>query len=260
MVHTVAVNAHVVHHVDVDDTLFLVKIVCHSLCGSRHALKESLLVVDILCPKFQHIELFHSPCRVDVSLAVLAGTSDREVFQRSAVAAHGVTFEVAEGNHKVVIGHVTAHDVILDVLLVLYGDADLVVLVHNIYWEILGKAVPLDDLPVVLGGVAVVFLVQGAAGVGGVALHYGAVHLEDQILDKLWFQIVGVAPLAGTHLNGHTSLGWDAQCLVNPHERLRGDFSGQIDCRLFGFLRLNGFCFLLEANHQQGGCHRNCYK
>ena len=114
----------------------------------------------------------------------------------------------------------TAHNVILDVLLVFYGDANLVVFVHNIYGEILGEPVPFDDLPVVLRRVAIVFFVKGTAGIGGVALHYGAVHLEDQIFDEFRLQIVGVAALAGTHLDGHATLGRNAQCLVNLYERL----------------------------------------
>ena len=154
----------------------------------------------------------------------------------------------------------TAHNVILDVLLVFYRDANLVVFIHNIYGEILGEPVPFDDLPVVLRRVAIVFFVKGTAGIGGVALHYGAVHLEDQIFDEFRLQIVGVAALAGTHLDGHATLGRNAQCLVYPQERLWSDFFSQIDCRLFGLLRLNGFCLLLEANHQQGSRHRNCYK
>jgi len=38
--------------------------------------------------------------------------------------------EVIEGNHEVVVGHVSAYDVVLDVRLILYGDAYLIVFIH----------------------------------------------------------------------------------------------------------------------------------
>ena len=121
MVDAVAVDAHVVHHADVDDAFLTTEVVGHRLCGCCHALEEAVLVVDVSSPEFHHVELLHAACRVDVGLAVLAGAADAEVLQRSAVAAHGVTLEVVEGNHEVVVLHVAAHDVVLDVRGVLHG-------------------------------------------------------------------------------------------------------------------------------------------
>ena len=86
---------------------------------------------------------------MDVSLAVLTGAADGEVLQRTTVATHWVPLEVVEGNHEVVVGHVSAYDVVLDVRLVFHRDAYLVVFVHDIYGEILQKTVALNHLPVV---------------------------------------------------------------------------------------------------------------
>ena len=60
MVDAVAVDAHVVHHADVDDALLLVEVVRNSLSSGSHALKESVLVADEFgCPKLGHIEFLH---------------------------------------------------------------------------------------------------------------------------------------------------------------------------------------------------------
>ena len=60
-----------------------------------------------------------------------------------------MTLEMVEGNHEVVVGHVSTYDVVLDVRLILYGDAYLIVFVHDIDRKILCEAVTLDHLPMV---------------------------------------------------------------------------------------------------------------
>ncbi len=168
MIDAVAVDAHIVHHIDVDDALPFLEIVRHGLGCRCHTLKEAVLVADVFgCPKFGHIEFLHLSRGVDVGFTVAAGATDAEVLQRAAVAAHRVTLEVVEGNHKVVVGDMAAHDVILDVPLVLHGDADFVVLIHNVHREVVGKAVPADDFPVDCRIVALVLLVAGAIAVSG---------------------------------------------------------------------------------------------
>ena len=169
---------------------------------------------------------------MDVSLAVLAGTADGEILQRTAIAAHGMALEVVEGNHEVVVGQVASHDVVLDVRLVLDRDAYLVVFVHDVNGKILREAVTLNDLPVVLRRVAIVLLVGRSVAVGGVTLHDGAVHLEHQIPDEFRLQVVWIAALSGAHLHSHAPLGGNPQGLIDSHERLRTDFPCQIHLRL----------------------------
>ena len=222
MIHAVAIDAHVVHHADEDDALLPVEVVHHSLRGSSHRLEESVLVADVFgSPEFSHVEFLHLACRVDIGLAVTAGTPDGQVLERTAVAAHGVTFEMTQQHHEVVVGHVASHDVILDVRLVLDGNTYLVVLVHDIHGEVLQETVTLDDFPVVGRSVALVLLIARSAAIGGIAFHNGAVHLKDQILDEFGLQVVGVTALTRRDLHCHAALGLNAKRLVDFHQRLR---------------------------------------
>ena len=71
MVDTVAVDTHIVHHADIDDTILLLKIVYHGLSGSSHALQKGVLRGDVLrCPHRVHIEFVHLTSRMDVGLSV----------------------------------------------------------------------------------------------------------------------------------------------------------------------------------------------
>ena len=233
MIHAVAVYRHVVHHTDIDDALLLLEVVHDGLGSCSHTLEESVLIADELsCPKLAHIEFLHLACRVDICLAVLTGTADREILQCTTVAAHGVTFEVVEGNHKVVVGHVSSHDVELDVRLIFHGDADLVVFVHDIHGEILREAVTLNHLPVVLRCVALVFLIGRSVAVCGITLHDSAVHLEHQVLYEFRLQVVRIAALSSTHLHGDAPLGRNTQGFIDFHQRLWADFPCQIHLRL----------------------------
>ena len=132
------------------NTARMAECVADGLCGGGHAFEEAVLVADEFgSPEAGDVELLHLAAGVDVGFAVGAAAADGEVLEGSAVAAHGVAFEVVEGNHKVVVGHVSAYDVVLDVRLVFHGNAYLVVFVHDIYREILCESVTLDYLPMV---------------------------------------------------------------------------------------------------------------
>lgn len=264
MVHAVTVDAHVVHHADVNDALLAVEVVDHSLCGGGHALEEAILVADKLGrPELGDVELLHLAARVDVSLAVGAGAADAEVLQGSAVAAHGMTLEVVEGDHEVIVVDVAAHDVVFDVGAVHDGDADFALFVHDVDLEHGNESVALDDFPVVGGGGALVLLVLGGVAVGGVALHDGAVHGVDEQTDKLGLQIVGVGAFAGGDLDGHAAFGLHAQGFVDFDEGLWADVAGHVDggALLNGFLSLSGLVVVLFAadHHHRGGRHKHKY-
>ena len=259
MVDTVAVDTHVVHHADVDDTLLFLEVVRHSLSRCCHALEESVLVADELgCPELGDVEHFHLAGGVYIGFAVAAGATDGEVLQRSAVATHGMSLEVVEGNHEVVVGHVASHDVVLDMCGVHHGDTYLALFVHDVHPEQGLEAVAFDNLPVVGRGGALVFLVAGAAAISRVALHDGAVDQHHEVFDELGPQVVGVAPLAGGDLHCHAALGVHSQCLVDFHQRLGVDVAGYVDgCGLLadGCCILDGsFLFLLAAHENHCGC------
>ena len=196
MVDAVAVDAHVVHHADVDDALSLLEVVRHCLGCCRHALKEAVLVADVFrCPKLGHVEFLHLSRGVDICLAVAAGTADTEVLQCAAVSAHRVSLEVVEGNHEVVVGDMSTHDVVFDVPLVLHRDADFVVFVHDIDREVISETVSANDFPVNSRVVALVLLIARTVAVGSVAFHDGAVNRMNEVFDEFRLQVVGVASL-----------------------------------------------------------------
>ena len=118
-----------------------------------------------------------------------------------------MTFEVVETDHEVVVGKMSAYDVVVQMGMVAHGNAYLIVFVHDVDGEILGKAVAVNDLPVI--GRVVAHVVRIAA-IGGVVFYNGTINVIDQILDELWFEIVGIAALAGAYFHCHTPLGFHA--------------------------------------------------
>ena len=71
MVDTVTVDAHIVHHADINDAVLFLEIVHHGLSGSSHALQKGVLRGDVLrCPHRVHIEFVHLTSRMDVGLSV----------------------------------------------------------------------------------------------------------------------------------------------------------------------------------------------
>ena len=73
-----------------------------------------------------------------------------------------------------------------------------------------------------------ILLVGRRVAVCGVTFHDGAIHLEYQVLHQFRLQVVRVATLSSTHLNGHASLSGNTQGFIDSHQRLRTDFSCQI--------------------------------
>ena len=118
-----------------------------------------------------------------------------------------MTLEMVETDHEVVVGKMSAHDIVVQMGMVAHGDAYLIVFVHDIDGKILGKAVAVDDLPVI--GRVIAHVVR-ITTIGGVVLYYSTVNVIDKILDELRFEIVGVAALAGAYFHGHTPLGFHA--------------------------------------------------
>ena len=103
------------------------------------------------------------------------------------------------------------------------------VLVHEVAGGDVRKAVVLEGLPVGLAGVA-------PAGVGGVALHDGAVQLLNQGGDEGGLEEVVAAGLAGGDLHGHLALEADAQGVIDLLEGSGGDFLRKINLCLFHIL------------------------
>ena len=230
MVHTVAVDRHVVHHRDIDHAVLPFEVVVNGLGSGGHRLEEPILVANKLArPQFALVEFVHLACRVDVSLAIPAGAPYGEVLQRPSVATHGMALEMVKGNEEIVVGEVSAHDVVVEMGMVAHGDAYFVVFVHDVDGEIPGESVPVDDAPMVL---RVVAHVVGVAPVGRVTLHDGAIDLIDQVFHQFWFEVVGVRTLARRHLDGHAPTGLYPQRLIDFQQCFGSDLAREVDLRL----------------------------
>ena len=95
----VAVNAHIVHHVDVQDVLSVSKILMDSLCSGGHGLEEGILRLSVL-PAFRGV--VGDTMTVDVSLACSRGDADASVLEHATETAHGVSFEMSQVDHEVI--------------------------------------------------------------------------------------------------------------------------------------------------------------
>ena len=119
----------------------------------------------------------------------------------------------------------SAHDVILQVLLVLDRNSNLVVFVHDVNGKDAVEAVLVNRLPVLS-------FVLSCTAVCCTALHDCSVHLFHEVPYQRWLEVVRVASLASAYLHSHSSLCFYAQRLVYLHERLRRDFLGKVNFAL----------------------------
>ena len=161
-----------------------------SLCGGSHRLQE-----EVLC--LTSSEIVGAPCnlgivrltsRMDIRLTCRGGYTDGGVLHHTAEAPHGMSLEVGEVDHEVVVGKVLAHDIVFQVFLVLNGDADVVELIHDVHGEDAVEAMVMNRLPMFLG------ILTGTA-VCCAALHNRTVYLIHQIADECGFQVMGITTL-----------------------------------------------------------------
>ena len=183
----------------------------YALRCRSHGLEEGVLPLYVL----PHAVNVGSVARgVYICLSGRGCYAYRRIFQHAAESAHGVSLEVCEVDHEVVVREVAAHDVVFDVALVSYRDAYVALFVHDIYSRDAVEAVAVYCLPVCLGGVA-------AARICGVTLYDGAVDLIDEWCDELWLQVVVSSCLAGRDFHCHTSFRLSSDGFVEAQERLR---------------------------------------
>ena len=70
---------------------------------------------------------------MDLALADLAGsTADGDILQGTAIAAHGMAFEMSQDNHRIVVDDVAAHGDFLQVLAAADGQIDRAFFIHDI--------------------------------------------------------------------------------------------------------------------------------
>ena len=213
----VAVNGDVDHGGDVGGAVLEIAVDAGS--GVAHSGDEGKL-------GGSHIVAVGLAGAVDVFLAVGGSAADGKLFEGAAEAAHSVALEVGEDEQGMVVGEMAADEVLLDLLAV--GDVkDEVgaVAVQEVNSEVFGPFVVAEKLAVFGGGVA-------GAGIGGVALHDGAVDMLNELLDVFGAEVVLVALLAGVEFDGGLSWQGELEGVVDFDEAGGGNVRGEID---FGF-------------------------
>ena len=183
----VAVDAHIVHHVDIDDFAF--EVVVHGGSGVGHTFEELVLVFR-LDEVPQVCVVLALAVGVDVGLAVARGHADAGVLQHAAEAAHLVPLEVGQVDHTVVVLQVLSDDIVAHIGGVAHRDLDFAIGIHNVDAADGIEAVVVDDGQMVGG-------VHTLASVGGVAFHQLAVHVFNEIADQFGLEVVVAAGLAG---------------------------------------------------------------
>ena len=104
---------------------------------------------------------------------------------------------MGEDQHGVILHHVLAHIVFLDLLAVGNGELRVGALgIQNVHVEVVAPAVVFHELVVLFGGVA-------SAVVGSVALYHRALDGIDHGFHKFGPQKVLVALFTGVDLHGH---------------------------------------------------------
>ena len=206
----VAVNAHIVHHVDVQD--FALHVVVDTLCRGSHTLQEQVLRrpcrEEVRPPSL--LGVVGLACAVYVGLACRRCHANRGVLQDAAETSHRMSLEMSKVDHEVVVVYVFADDVVLEVCRVLDCNPLLPELVHQVDREDAVESMLMNSLPVVLG-------VLACSSVGCAAFDDVAVHLLDQGADKSRLQVMIVASFACADLDGDAPLGFYAESLVGPH-------------------------------------------
>ena len=213
----VAVDADVVHHVDVDDVA-LAHILLNGIGGSGHRFEEGVLGLGVL-PALGR--LVRHAVTVDVGLAGGGGHADALVLQHAAEAAHHMTLEVGQVDHEAVVLELLAHDVVFDPRGVAHGDAHILFLVHQHHLGDGVEAVGVNGLPMLA-------LVLAGTAVGRAALHNGAVDFIDKLADEGGLEVVVAAHLARADFHGHASVGLHTELLVDLDQTFGRNFFGEI--------------------------------
>lgn len=145
-------------------------------------------------------------------------------------AAHGVAFEVGKVDHEIVVGQVSADDILGKPGCILHGQEHRAVGVHDIDG---GNAAvtALFDSAAMVGGVGAV------AAIGGVTFHDIAVDELNEGCDKIGAQLIALFRFACADFDSHFALRLNAKCIEYSHQSLGGDFRCEIDNSGIGLRR-----------------------
>ena len=248
--HTVAVDGHVVHHRDIDDALAIAEEVVHGLSGSRHRLEEPVLIFHMRPESLYHLLVTGG---VDVGLSVGRCHADGGILEHATETTHGMSLEVCEVDHEVVVGQVLSHDIIFNMCGVVDRNGHIALLVHEVDLEGGQEAMILDGLPMLLEGVSLSLISR-------VAFHDRAIHLVDKEFDEFGLEVVGIARLSGRDFHCHLSCGRSAERMIDLHQCLGRYFLGEIDSGLLavGLVGCGSLLCGRPTTSQQGNHHNSC--
>ena len=214
----VTVDRHVLHDIDVGNAAALSEEVDHRARSIGHGLKELVVIgrPDIL----GHCDA------VDVRLAVGRSHTDRELLERAAETSHGMALEVRQHQHRVVLGQVLAHEVLLEAQAIRDGQLKVGALgIHEVDVEVIVPSMLGNRAQVLLGRVAL-------SVVGRVALNDRAMQLAYHGRPKVRVQEVLVAHLAGMDFNGNLTRQFDAKQAIEFDDLFGRDCAGEINLGL----------------------------
>ena len=84
---------------------------------------------------------------MDVSFASGRAKADGDILERPAESTHHMALEMGENEEGIVVLHVLADDVLVEVIALGNGDVELAEFVEDIDPEVLGEAMVFDGLP-----------------------------------------------------------------------------------------------------------------
>ena len=188
--------------------------------GVRHCLAEAVLL-RMEVPGLDVVG--RCAARVDECLACSGGAADGELLERTAVAAHGMTLEMREDEHGIIV-----FDVFSEIVLLEYGSVgdlptDIRTFgVHQIHRKALAPTVIFDQLQ--MGSRVVPNTAEGVA-VSCVALDDGAVNALDHRTPEIRTQEILISLLARVELDGNAAWKLEFQCAVHLHDLFRCDLT-----------------------------------
>ena len=166
---------------------------------------------------------------MDQCLACRRSTAYGELLERTAVASHGMAFEVSQNKHGIIVENVLAQIVFLQDLAVRDGpDHIRTFRVHQVNSEDLVPAVILDQCQMLR--CMVPYAAEGIA-IGCIAFHDGAVHFLHHRLPEIRTQEVLVSFLAGMHLDRDFAGEVDPQQMIHLNYLFGSDLPGKINLR-----------------------------
>ena len=246
----VAGDGHVAHHIDI--RYVLAEIVRYRLAGLGHALHE-LLLGDIPL-------VVLTGSGVDPGLADAAvSAADADVLAAAAETSLGMSLEMGENDHRVVVGDVAAHRHAVEPFAAFHRQGQGVLLVHDVHGAE-GPSVDLQSPAVLLGGVAV-------ADIVGIGLDNSGIRdiFLNQLLHPGARDNVRAVLLAGMQFHGHTAHDVAAYRLVGLSQSLRAEVTGKINNRLVAGTLLVGHILVavlsghwLSLLSVLGTCRRPC--